>query len=116
MKIHDYFFAKTLDKIREGGLVVFVTSTGTLDKSNSSFRQYLTDRADLLGAIRLPNTAFKSVGTKTATDIIILQKNTQLNKEKANWIDLSETSDGLPINNYFTEHPDMVLGNVVVNY
>lgn len=116
LKIHDYFFAKTLDKVREGGLVVFVTSTGTLDKSNSLFRQYLSERADLLGAIRLPNTAFKSVGTKTATDIIVLQKNTQLNKEKANWIDLSETSDGLPINNYFTEHPDMVLGNVVVNH
>lgn len=116
LKIHDYFFAKSLDKVREGGLVVFVTSTGTLDKSNSLFRQYLSERADLLGAIRLPNTAFKSVGTKTATDIIVLQKNTQLNKEKANWIDLSETSDGLPINNYFTEHPDMVLGNVVVNH
>lgn len=116
LKIHDYFFAKSLDKVREDGLVVFVTSTGTLDKSNSLFRQYLSERADLLGAIRLPNTAFKSVGTKTATDIIILQKNTQLNKEKANWIDLSETSDGLPINNYFTEHPDMVLGNVVVNH
>ena len=116
LKIHDYFFAKSLDKVRETGLVIFVTSTGTLDKSNSLFRQYLSERADLLGAIRLPNTAFKSVGTKTATDIIVLQKNTQLNKEKANWIDLSETSDGLPINNYFTEHPDMVLGNVVVNH
>lgn len=115
LKIHDYFFAKTLDKVREGGLVVFVTSTGTLDKANSSIRQQLSEKADLLGAIRLPNTAFKSVGTKTATDIIVLQKDTQPNKEKANWIELSETSDGLPINNYFAENPSMVLGNVVVS-
>lgn len=115
LKIHDYFFAKTLDKVREGGLVVFVTSTGTLDKANSSFRQQLSEKADLLGAIRLPNTAFKSVGTKTATDIIVLQKNTKPNKEKANWIELSDTSDGLPINNYFVENPNMVLGNVVVS-
>lgn len=115
LKIHDYFFAKTLDKVREGGLVVFVTSTGTLDKSNSSFRQYLSERADLLGAIRLPNTAFKSVNTKTATDIIVLQKNTQPNKNKVNWIDLSETNNGLSMNNYYAEHPNMILGNVVVN-
>lgn len=115
LKIHDYFFAKTLDKVREGGLVVFVTSTGTLDKSNSSFRRYLSERADLLGAIRLPNTAFKSVNTKTATDIIVLQKNTQPNKNKVNWIDLSETNNGLSMNNYYAEHPNMILGNVVVN-
>lgn len=115
--IHDYFFEKTLDKVRAGGVVAFVTSKGTLDKENSSVREYLAKNADLLGAIRLPNNAFKAnAGTEVTTDIIFLQKRDKpLEKvpENTEWIKKSKTSDGLSINNYFVLHPDMVMGKIV---
>ncbi|MCQ4021731.1 MULTISPECIES: AAA family ATPase [unclassified Ruminococcus] len=113
LKIHDYFFLKTLDKVRPGGIVAFVTSKGTLDKKDTSFRKSLAERADLLGAVRLPNNAFKSAGTEVTSDIIFLQKRTVPPEKLPEWVQLSETSDGLSVNQYFASHPDMVLGKIV---
>lgn len=115
LKIHDYFFAKSLDKVKDGGIVAFITSKGTLDKQDSSFRQYLADRADLIGAIRLPNNAFKAyAGTEVTADIIFLQKrNAPASELSADWVNLGQTEDGLKINSYFAAHPEMVLGNIV---
>jgi N12 class adenine-specific DNA methylase len=113
LKIHDYFFAKSLDKVREGGVVAFITSTGTLDKQNSKFRESLAEKADLLGAIRLPNNAFKTAGTKVSSDIIFLQKRTSPPDKLPDWVNISETENGLPVNKYFTDNPQMVLGNIV---
>lgn len=110
--IHDYFFAKSLDKVHPGGIVAFITSKGTLDKSNSAVRKYLSQRADLLGAIRLPNTAFKAnAGTEVTADIIFLQKREHETIEIPNWVDVVE-KDGISINRYFSENPDMILGEM----
>lgn len=112
--IHDYFLAKSLDKVKEGGIVAVVTSTGTLDKRNSAAREYLAQRADLLGAIRLPNNAFKAnAGTEVTTDILFLQKRSEPPVERPSWVDLGQTANGLPVNQYFADHPDMVLGTIV---
>lgn len=113
LKIHDYFFMKSLDKIRDGGIVAFVTSKGTLDKKDSSFRRSLAERADLVGAIRLPNNAFKSAGTEVTPDIIFLQKRSAPFENIPSWVNVGTTENGLSINNYFIEHPEMVLGNIV---
>ena len=113
LQIHDYFFAETLDKVRTGGIVAFVTSKGTLDKKDISFREQLAQKADLLGAIRLPNNAFKSAGTEATTDIIFLQKRSQPPKVLPEWVYLGQTSEGLPINKYFAENSQMILGKVV---
>lgn len=144
--IHDYFFAKTLDQVRPGGVIAFITSKGTLDKQNPEVRRYIAQRADLLGAVRLPNTAFKAnAGTEVTSDILFLQKRerpwgpregTRLHGERTrdevdalslksgnegygiredaapDWVRLGQTEDGLPINSYFAEHPEMVLGTM----
>jgi len=114
LKIHDYFFAKSLDKVRPGGVVAFVTSKGTLDKQDNKFRKYLAERADLLGAIRLPNTAFKAnAGTEVTSDIIFLQKRESVAVEEPEWVKVGKTQDGLPLNKYFLDNPDMVLGTII---
>lgn len=113
LKIHDYFFMKSLDKVRGGGIVAFVTSKGTLDKKDSSFRRALAERADLVGAIRLPNNAFKSAGTEVTPDIIFLQKRSAPLENIPSWVNVGTTENGLSINNYFIEHPEMVLGDIV---
>lgn len=122
-KLHDYFFMEALDKVKNGGIIAFVTSSGTLDKKDESVRQMLDDRADLIGAIRLPggkNGAFKdNAGTEVTTDIIFLQKNADksiaVKSNTPDWVHISETADGLPINQYFVDHPEMILGEVVKN-
>ncbi len=114
--IHDYFFAKALDKVHPGGIVAFVTSKGTLDKENPEVRKYLAQRAELLGAIRLPNNAFKAnAGTEVTSDIIFLQKRERPIEisDETEWLKKSETADGLSVNNYFVQHPEMVLGKIV---
>lgn len=113
LKIHDYFFVKSLDKVRDGGVVAFVTSKGTLDKKDSSFRRALAEKADLVGAVRLPNNAFKSAGTEVTPDIIFLQKRSAPLENIPSWVNVGTTENGLSINNYFIEHPEMVLGDIV---
>jgi len=109
--IHDYFFAKTIDKVRPGGIIAFITSQGTLDKENDNVRRYIAQRADLIGAIRLPNNTFKdSAGTTVTSDIIFLQKRDAITDIMPSWVNIGKTEDGLPINQYFLEHPDKVLG------
>ena len=118
--IHDYFFARTLDKVRPGGLIAFVTSKGTMDKQNPNVRKYIAERAELIGAIRLPNNAFyANAGTKVTTDIIFLQKRDKLidvSMPEADsgleWLHLGQTENGVPINQYFIDHPEMVLGEM----
>ena len=115
-RIHDYFFAKSLDKVRPGGVVAFITSKGTMDKANPSVRQYLAQRAELLGAIRLPNDAFKAnAGTEVTTDIIFLQKREHIvDNARPEWLSISSDNlEGIPINDYFNQHPEMVLGLMV---
>lgn len=113
-KIHDYFFAKSLDKVRPGGVVAFVTSQGTMDKKDETVRKYLAQRAELLGAIRLPNNAFKGIaGTEVTTDIIFLQKRDKPIEIDADWIGRDELNDGVMVNKYFAEHPEMILGEMV---
>lgn len=113
-QLHDFFFAKTLDKVKEGGIVAFVTSTGTLDKANEDFRKQLAEKADLIGAIRLPSGTFsKNAGTDVASDIIFLQKRAVPPKTGPEWVHLGTTENGLPVNQYFAEHPNMVLGKIV---
>ena len=109
--IHDYFFVKTLDKLRPGGVAAFITTKGTMDKENTKVRQYLFKRAELLGAVRLPNTAFKNAGTKVTSDILFLQKR---EKEIADpeWISVTEDAQGIPVNSYFAAHPEMILGTM----
>ena len=110
-RIHDYFFAKTLDKVRPGGIVALVTSKGTLDKANPAVRRYLAERAELLGAVRLPNTAFRdSAGTDVTSDIIFLQKREKKTVIEPDWVHLGRTDDGIPVNSYFVQHPEMMLG------
>lgn len=113
LKIHDYFFVKSLDKVRDGGVVAFVTSKGTLDKKDSSFRRALAEKADLVGAVRLPNNAFKSAGTEVTPDIIFLQKRSAPLENIPSWVNVGTTENGLSINNYFIEHSEMVLGDIV---
>ena len=112
-RIHDYFFAKTLDKVRPGGIVAFITSKGTLDKANPSVRKYIAERAELLGAVRLPSTAFRdSAGTDVTSDIIFLQKRERKIVSEPEWVHLGRTGDGIAINSYFVEHPEMMLGTM----
>ena len=109
--IHNYFFAKTLDQVRPGGVVAFVTSRYTMDAQNPSVRKYLTQRADLLGAIRLPNTAFKAnAGTEVVSDILFLQRRDRAMDIEPDWVHLGQTEDGYAINSYFLDHPEMVMG------
>ena len=123
MLIHDYFFAKSLDSVRSGGVVAFITSTGTLDKEDIKVRQMLAQKAELMGAVRLPNNAFqKNAGTQTSTDIIFLKKREKpLNisdmpmDKSCDWVHTKENADGLKINSYFADNPDMVLGNLSDN-
>ena len=111
--IHDYFIAKSLDLVRPGGVVAVVTSSGTMDKKDSSVREYLANRADLVGAIRLPNNAFqRNANTSVVADILFLQKRDRAAVERADWIDLGETLKGYSINQYFAQHPEMVLGEI----
>ena len=111
--IHDYFIAKSLDLVRPGGVVAVVTSSGTMDKKDSSVREYLANRADLVGAIRLPNNAFqRNANTSVVADILFLQKRDRAAVERADWVDLGETPEGHSINQYFAQHPEMVLGEI----
>ena len=111
--IHDYFFAKTVDQLRTGGIMAFITSSGTMDKENSTARKYLAERCDLLGAIRLPNNAFKAnAGTEVTSDIIFLKKRETLNPNIESWVDVSTDHNGLTYNSYFVDHPEMVLGKM----
>mgnify|MGYP000578862016 CR=1 FL=1 len=111
--IHDYFIAKSLDLVRPGGVVAVVTSSGTMDKKDSSVREYLANRADLAGAIRLPNNAFqRNANTGVVADILFLQKRDRAAVERADWVDLGETPEGYSINQYFAQHPEMVLGEI----
>jgi len=111
--IHNYFFAKTIDQIRPGGVIAFVTSRFTMDSKDSSARKYMAERADLLGAIRLPNNAFKAnAGTDVVSDIIFLQKRDRPADIEPAWVQLGKTADGIAINSYFADHPEMVLGNL----
>ncbi len=110
--IHDYFFAKTLDKVRPGGIVAFVTSKGTMDKKNPEVRKYLAQRAELLGVVRLPNTAFKeNAGTEVTSDILFLKKRDRVMDIEPDWVHLTE-KDGIVMNQYFADHPEMVLGKM----
>ncbi|MDL2233176.1 hypothetical protein LJC63_06305 [Ruminococcaceae bacterium OttesenSCG-928-L11] len=111
--IHDYFFAKTLDQVRPGGIVAFITSKGTLDKANPEVRKYLAQRAELLGAVRLPNNAFlKNAGTEVTSDIIFLQKRDRLIDIQPDWVYQGQTEDGIPVNSYFADNPHMMLGTM----
>lgn len=111
--IHDYFFAKTLDKVRPGGVIAFITSKGTLDKENPSVRKYIAQRADLLGAIRLPNNTFKAnAGTEVTSDIIFLQKRDSITDIEPDWVYLGENDNGIKMNQYFIDNPEMILGNM----
>ena len=113
--IHDYFFGKTLDKVRPGGIVAFITSKGTMDKENSAVRKYLAQRADLIGAIRLPNTAFKrNAGTEVTSDILFLQKRDRMTDIEPDWVHLDTDANGIRMNNYFVQNPDMILGEMVM--
>ena len=113
--IHDYFFGKTLDKVRPGGVIAFITSKGTLDKENSAVRKYLAQRADLIGAIRLPNNAFKAnAGTEVTSDIIFLQKRDRMTDIEPDWVHLDTDENGIRMNRYFVQHPEMVLGEMVM--
>ena len=111
--IHDYFIAKSIDLVRPGGVIAVVTSSGTMDKKDSSVREYLSNRADLVGAIRLPNNAFqRNANTGVVADILFLQKRDRAAVERAEWVDLAETPEGYSINQYFAKHPEMVLGEI----
>lgn len=111
--IHDYFFAKTLDKVRPGGVIAFITSKGTLDKENPSVRRYIAQRADLLGAIRLPNNTFKAnAGTEVTSDIIFLQKRDSITDIEPDWVYLGEDENGIKMNQYFIDNPEMIMGNM----
>ena len=111
--IHDYFFVKSLDKVRPGGVVAFVTSKGTLDKANPAARRLMAERADLLGAIRLPNTAFKAnAGASVTTDILFLQKRDTPPEQLPAWTETGKNADGMELNNYFLQHPEMILGTM----
>lgn len=111
--IHDYFFAKTLDKVRPGGIIAFITSKGTLDKANPKIRKYIAQRAELLGAIRLPNDTFtKNAGTEVTSDILFLQKRDRFIDIEPEWVYLDKDENGIEMNRYFVEHPEMILGEM----
>lgn len=111
--IHDYFFAKSLDKLRPGGVMALITSKGTMDKENSAVRKYIAQRADLLGAIRLPNNTFKgNAGTEVVSDILILQKRDRIVDIEPDWVQLGTDEKGILMNRYFVEHPEMILGEM----
>ena len=111
--IHDYFLAKTLEQVRPGGVIAFITSKGTMDKASPDVRRYIAQRAELLGAIRLPNNAFKAnAGTEVTSDILFLQKREHPIDIEPDWIHLGRTADGIPINSYFVDHPNMMLGRM----
>ena len=111
--VHDYFFAKSLDKLRPGGVIALVTSKGTMDKTNSSVRKYIAQRAELLGAIRLPNDTFKgNAGTEVVSDILFLQKRDRLIDIEPDWVQLGTNENGITMNSYFVEHPEMILGEM----
>ena len=113
--IHDYFFAKSLDKLRPGGVMALVTSKGTMDKENPAVRKYIAQRAELLGAIRLPNNTFKgNAGTEVVSDILILQKRDRIIDIEPDWVHLNTDENGIRMNSYFVEHPDMVLGDMKI--
>ena len=112
-QIHDYFLAKTVDKLRVGGIMSFITTSGTLDKKSEEVRKYLAARCDLIGAVRLPNTTFKSnAGTEVTSDILFLQKRGRVLEQDAPWIHVGETENGIPLNQYFIDHPEMVCGEM----
>ena len=111
--IHDYFFGKTLDQVRPGGVIAFITSKGTMDKENPKVRKYIAQRAELLGAVRLPNTAFKAnAGTEVTSDILFLQKRDRIVDIEPDWVHLSQDENGIAMNSYFVEHPEMVVGSM----
>lgn len=111
--IHDYFFCKTIDKVRPGGIIAFITSKGTMDKSNSSVRKYIAQRVELIGAIRLPNNAFQAnAGTQVTSDIIFLKKRESLIDIEPDWVHLGKTDDGISVNRYFANNPHMILGKM----
>lgn len=112
-QIHDYFLAKTVDKLRVGGIMALITTSGTMDKKSEDVRQYLAARCDLIGAVRLPNTTFKSnAGTEVTSDILFLQKRGRVLEQDAPWIHIGETENGIPLNQYFIDHPEMVCGEM----
>ena len=112
-RIHDYFIAKALNQVRPGGMVAVITTKGTLDKSNPSIRKYIAERAELVGAIRLPNTAFKdNAGTEVTADILFLQKRERKMDIEPDWVHLGYTENGIAVNSYFAEHPEMILGHM----
>lgn len=111
--IHDYFFAKTLDKVRAGGVIAFITSKGTMDKENNEVRKYISERAELIGAIRLPDNTFtKNAGTRVTSDIIFLKKREKLIDTTQEWVDLAYNENDIKMNSYYVDHPDMVLGDL----
>ena len=111
--IHDYFFGKTLDQVRPGGVIAFITSKGTMDKENPKVRKYIAQRAELLGAVRLPNTTFKAnAGTEVTSDILFLQKRDRIVDIEPDWVHLSQDENGIAMNSYFVEHPEMVVGSM----
>lgn len=113
--IHDYFFAKTLDKVRPGGIVAFVTSKGTMDKENNVVRKYLSQRAELVGAIRLPDNTFKgSAGTEVTSDIIFLKKRDKITDIEDDWVNIDTNEDGIRMNKYFVDNPEMIMGQMVM--
>lgn len=113
--IHDYFFGKALDKVRPGGIVAFITSKGTMDKENSAVRRYLAHRADLIGAIRLPDNTFKqNAGTEVTSDILFLQKRDHITDLEPDWVHLDTDENGIRMNRYFVQHPEMILGDMVM--
>ena len=112
-RIHDYFIAKALDQVRPGGIVAVITTKGTLDKSNPTIRKYIAERAELIGAVRLPNTAFKdNAGTEVTSDILFLQKRERKMEVEPDWVHLGYTENGIAVNSYFVEHPEMMLGHM----
>lgn len=112
-RIHDYFLAKTIDKLRSGGIMAFITSSGTMDKKDERVRKYLSARCELIGAVRLPNTAFKqNAGTEVTSDILFFQKRDRLSEKEEPWLHLAQTEDGITVNRYFVEHPEMICGQL----
>lgn len=111
--IHDYFFGKTLDKVRPNGIIAFITSKGTMDKQNEKIRKYICQRAELIGAIRLPNNTFKdNAGTVVTSDIIFLKKRDKITDIEDDWVHLDKNQDGIEMNSYFVKHPEMILGKM----
>lgn len=111
-KIHDYFIAKSIDKLRTGGIIAFIITSGTLDKKSEEVRKYINARCDFIGAVRLPDSTFKSAGTKAMADIIFLQKRDRILEQDASWLHTTQREDGLSLNSYFAEHPEMVCGTL----